>query len=197
MELTRNVEQGEDIAAGERRNISAEAKNTADASEALFIPIGKNDLAIFHQHFAKDYPEPMFMDIYEPLVFPSVLEFEGYFEQYDRLWRMGPLLAPLAYFSLHDVQTEQRLANIDFTYFSAYPAVGSAAAAAFWEFVSYSAAKEGFSRLQSFVLAGSKKIRLLESFGFRKEGSLREHVFHNGQYHDVIVHAWMEQHRGG
>src|SRR3569623_428568 len=182
-----------------KRDLSSAASGNAFRSnqrEAAFVPIRGKDLPTFYQQCVKEQAEPLLMDIYEPLIFPSVLEFVEFFEQDALLWRLGPLAMPSAYFALHDVQWQEKLANLDFVYFAAYPAVGSAKATLFWDIVKRADSQAGISRIQSFVLEGSQKIPLLTSFGFKQEGVLREHVFHNGRYHDVIVHAWMEACRG-
>jgi len=45
-------------------------------------------------------------------------------------------------------------------------------------------------RLYLKVFAWNKNARAMyESFGFRKEGTLREHVFRDGRYHDIVVYG--------
>jgi UDP-4-amino-4,6-dideoxy-N-acetyl-beta-L-altrosamine N-acetyltransferase len=45
-------------------------------------------------------------------------------------------------------------------------------------------------RLYLKVFAWNKNARAMyESFGFKKEGTLREHVFRNGKYHDVVIYG--------
>lgn len=47
-----------------------------------------------------------------------------------------------------------------------------------------------FHRLFTETFAFRKThIALLESFGLKKEGTLREHVYKNGHWHDSVVHG--------
>lgn len=47
-------------------------------------------------------------------------------------------------------------------------------------------------RLYLKVFAWNKKARAMyEGFGFREEGTLREHVFRNGKYHDVVIYGML------
>lgn len=162
-----------------------------------FVPLGKKDFPIFYRQFLLSRPEPVFIDIYDPPPFPTLKQFIAYFSV-DRFWILGEPSLPTAYFALHDFQREHSLANLDFVYFDGYPVPNSTQAHTFWNFVRQRAEEYGLTRIQSFVLATSAdKIRLLESFGFRKEGMLREHMLHNGKLHDVSVHAWMAEGRGG
>jgi hypothetical protein len=162
-----------------------------------FAPLRKKDLAVFYRQFQVLRSEPIFIDIYEPTPFPTPSRFRDFFAVNKRpMWVMGPLASPLAYFVLHDFQREHDLANLDFVYFAGYPAPGSAAARHFWDFVRGRLADHGLTRIQSFTIAPSaEKQRLLESLGFRQEGVLREHHFHNGRLHDVVVQAWMAEGR--
>ena len=49
-------------------------------------------------------------------------------------------------------------------------------------------------RLYMKVFAWNKKSRAMhESFGFKEEGTLRQHVFRNGKYHDVVVYGLLAQ----
>lgn len=174
---------------------------TGDAKPGMsnyFTPLRKSDLHVFHRCFWAIRAEPIFIDIYEPTVFFDLAKFMSFFAVDKRpIWVLGTPAAPLAYFTLHDFQLEHDLANLDFVFFEGYPAPGSELALAFWEFVRQCLADRGLTRVQSFVLPGSKdKISLIESLGFRKEGVLREHYFHNGKLHDVVVHAWMAEGRG-
>lgn len=163
-----------------------------------FAPLGKKDLPLLYRQFQTLYPEPIFIDIYEPSPFPTLSRFTDYFAIGKRpMWVMGAPRSPQAYFILHDFQREHDLANLDFAFFTGLPAPGSEEARGFWEYARRCIADRGLTRIQSFVLSGStEKIRLLESFGFHKEGILREHYFHNGELHDVVVHAWMAEGRG-
>ncbi len=158
----------------------------------MFTPLHKKDLPAFYQLLLLFRPEPVFIDIYEPLPFPSLRRCVEFFSSHARLWVAGPLAAPYAYFALHDIQPEHDLANLDFVFFDDYPAPGSAVAQSFWDFVQHCLAKHRLTRVQSFALTASvNKIQLLESYGFRSEGVLREHFFYNGVLHDIAVHAWM------
>jgi hypothetical protein len=163
-----------------------------------FTPLRKKDLAIFYRQFQVLRPEPIFIDIYEPTPFPTLVRFWDFFAVDKRpMWVMGPLASPLAYFVLHDFQHEHDLANLDFIFFAGYPAPGSAAARHFWDFVRGRLSDHGLTRVQSFTVAPSaEKQRLLDSFGFQREGVLREHYFHNGRLHDVVAQAWMAEGRG-
>lgn len=195
--MTRTMDNTDIAAESSSLRTAGDNKPHSKKEEPQFVPIRKKDLPTFHRQFVQAHAEPLLLEIDKPLVFPSITDLVSFFEHNDLLWRLGPLAAPSAYFALHDMQPKERLANLAFTYFSAYPAVGSVQALAFWDFVRRAAAKAGLSRIQSFVLSSSKKLPLIESFGFKKEGMLREHVFYSGRYHDVVVHAWMEKGRGG
>ena len=47
-------------------------------------------------------------------------------------------------------------------------------------------------RLYLKVFSWNKRARsMYESFGFKKEGILREHVFKDGKYHDVVVYGML------
>lgn len=162
-----------------------------------FTPLRKKQLAAFYQLFLTFRPEPLFIDIYEPLPFPSLQRFVEFFSSNAHLWVAGPLAAPQAYFALHDMQPEHDLANLDFLFFDGYPAPGSAVAQSFWAFVQQCLTKHGLTRVQSFALtASADKLQLIESYGFRSEGVLREHFFYNGVLNDIAVHAWMTEERG-
>jgi|GEM_PF-2126725 len=173
-------------------------KRRGAPQQLAFHYVRKNDLIKLYETFQLSRPEPVFVDIYAPTLFQTPEEFVDYFSDDMGLWTLGPVSAPSAYFALHDFQLEHDLANLDFTFFCQYPAVGSEKACLFWEYVQACAAKSGLTRLQSFMLVSSvEKIALIESFGFRKEGILREHYFHDGRLHDVAVHAWMTEERRG
>ena len=162
-----------------------------------FAPLQEGDLAAFYRQFLRVRAEPLFIDIFKPIPYQSATQFAEYFAVDKRpLWLMGRPASPTAYFGLHYMLRQHDLANLDFTYFSAYPSPGSEAAQSFWRYVHGCIVERGLTRVQSFVIDSSvEKTRLLESFGFRKEGVLREHYFHNGKLHDVMVHAWMADER--
>jgi hypothetical protein len=170
--------------------------DSADGGQS-FVPLQEGDLAVFYRQFLRVRAEPVFIDIFKPIPYQSAAQFAEYFSAGKRpLWMMGRPESPTAYFGLHYMLRQHDLANLDFMYFSAYPSPGSEAATSFWNYVRSCMAARGLTRVQSFVIDGSvEKIRLLESFGFRKEGLLREHYFHNGKMHDVMVHAWMAEGR--
>ena len=160
-----------------------------------FVPLRKKEFSIFYRQFLIFRQEPVFIDIYDPPAFPTLPQFIAYFSG-DKFWVLGEPALPTAYFALHDFQHEHDLANLDFVFFDGYPASGSEQACDFWNFVRQCIAECGLTRIQSFVLASSvDKIRLIESFGFLKEGTLREHLLHNGALHNVSVHAWMAEGR--
>lgn len=162
-----------------------------------FAPLQEGDLAVFHRQFLRVRTEPLFIDIFKPIPYQSVAQFAEYFSAGKRpLWLMGRPESPAAYFGLHYMLHQHDLANLDFVYFSSYPSPGSEAAYSFWRYVRSCMVERGLTRVQSFVIDSSvEKIRLLESFGFRQEGLLREHYFHNGKLHDIMVHAWMAEER--
>jgi len=162
-----------------------------------FVPLQEGDLAAFYRQFLRVRAEPVFIDIFKPIPYQSAAQFAQYFSVGKRpLWMMGRPESPAAYFGLHYMLSQHDLANLDFVYFSAYPSPGSEAAQSFWRYVRSRLVERGLTRVQSFVIDSSvEKIRLLESFGFRQEGLLREHYFHNGKMHDVVVHAWMAEER--
>lgn len=173
--------------------------NPTVAVGGRFASLRQQDYAAFYRLFQVLRAEPIFIDIYEPTVFPNYARFTEYFAEEKRPIRiMGPVVAPKAYYVLHDLQREHDLANLDFAFFEGYPTPGSAEALSFWASVRRCLADSGLTRVQSFVLSGSEdKLRLIESLGFHQEGILREHYFHNGKLHDVIIHAWMAEGRGG
>jgi hypothetical protein len=164
-----------------------------------FAPMREGDLAAFYRQFLRVRAEPVFIDIFKPIPYQSAAQFAEYFAVEKRpLWMMGRPKSPTAYFGLHYMLHQHDLANLDFVYFSAYPSPGSDAAHSFWRYVRGCMVERGLTRVQSFVIESSvEKIRLLESFGFRQEGLLREHYFHNGKMHDIVVHAWMAEGRHG
>ena len=170
---------------------------TESAETKGFIPLLKSDLPAFYRHFLVVRPEPVFIDIFKPTPYQTLTQFMDYFAFNKRpLWVLGKPESPIAYFGLHYFQREHDLANLDFVFFSGYPDPGSEAVRLLWDAVRQSLVDRGLTRLQSFVLASSTdKILLLESLGFRREGVLREHYFHNGEFHDVIVHAWLAEAR--
>lgn len=181
----------------------------ADADEAViadaynangqkgFAPLREDDLPAFSRQLLMLRPEPVFMDIFKPLPYQTSAQFMDYFSAGKRpLWVMGRPESPSAYFALHHMQRPHDLANLDFVYFFRYPSPGSATAHYFWNYVRNRLGERGLTRIQSFVIGSSvEKIRLLESFGFRQEGVLREHYFHNGELHDIVVQAWMTEGR--
>jgi hypothetical protein len=169
-----------------------------DSAEAKgFIALLKSDLPSFYKHFLVVRPEPVFIDIFKPTPYQTLGQFTDYFSLDKRpLWVLGKPESPQAYFGLHYFQREHDLANLDFVFFSGYPDPGSEEAQLLWDTVRQCLVDRGLTRLQSFVLASSiDKILLLESWGFHQEGILREHYFHNGEFHDVIVHAWIAEER--
>jgi len=143
--------------------------------------------------------EPVFVDIYKPVTYHTEAQFVEYFSAATRpLWVMGGLEVPSAYFCLHSQLRQHDIANLDFGYFNGYPDPGSEDTVRFWSYIRDRVAERNVTRIQSFVIAGStEKICLLESIGFHQEGLLREHYFHNGRLHDLVVHAWMAEGRHG
>lgn len=189
------VSPREEVAAPAYENRACEGGRLEDGQG--FVPLQEGDLATFYRQFLRVRAEPVFIDIFKPIPYQSVAQFAEYFSVEKRpLWMMGQPESPTAYFGLHYMLRQHDLANLDFAYFAAYPSPGSEAAHSFWRYVRSCMVERGLTRVQSFVIDSSvEKIRLLESFGFRKEGLLREHYFHNGKMHDVMVHAWMAEER--
>jgi len=166
---------------------------------AEFVRLGEPDLENFYCRFLTARAEPIFIDIFRPMPCPSLHQFKDYFATDKRpLWTQGPPAEAQGYFALHHLQTEHALAHLDFCFFAGCPQPGSAQATQFWEAVRHRLPEWGLTRLQSFMLASSTdKILLLDSLGFRREGLLREHYFHDGRLHDLAVQGWMAEGRGG
>ena len=164
-----------------------------------FVPVSDAAAASLYRQFLILRAEPVFVDIFKPIAYHTEAQFVEYFSAAIRpLWVMRKLEVPTAYFCLHSLLHQHNIANLDFAYFDGYPAHDSEVAIRFSNYVRDRAAELNVTRLQSFVIAGStEKIRLLESFGFHQEGVLREHYFHNGRLHDLVVHAWMAESRRG
>lgn len=180
------------------RTCEPDSGHGGDSGPTLkFVRLRKQDFPAFYRLFLVPRREPLFLDIYEPGPYPTLNQFIAEFAP-DRFWVSGEPASPHAYFVLHDFQREHELANLDFAFFAGTPCPGSAQARGFWDFVCRSASQYKLTRLQIFMLAtDTDKIRLVESFGFRKEGVLREHLFHRGRMHDVAVYAWMAEGRRG
>ena len=176
-----------------------------DDGEALITPLSSQDdaggfmavsdaaAAALYRRFLILRGEPVFVDIFKPIPYHTAAQFTEYFSAVTRpLWVMGAPEAPSAYFCLHYLLRQHDMGNLDFAYFDGCPGPGSEAAVHFWNDVRYRSAELGLTRMQCFVIDTSiEKMRLLESFGFRREGVLREHYFHNGALHDLIVYAWL------
>ena len=162
-----------------------------------FVPLQEGDIADFYRQFSRARREPAFMGMFKPVQYQSATQFAEYFTVGSRpLWVLGRPESPTAYFCLHAMLSQHDLANLDFAYFSAYPNPGSEAAGAFWKYLLSCMRVRGLTRVQSFVIdTCTEKIQLLESLGFRNEGLLREHYYHNGRMHDVVVLAWMAEER--
>jgi hypothetical protein len=174
---------------------AADAPNSTRGT--AFVPLRRDDLFAFSRQFSILRAEPIFIDIFKPTPYQTSEQFLHYFSPEKRpVWVSGQPGSPSAYFALHYIQRQHDLANLDFAFFSGYPSPGFEAAHFFWNSVRIRAAERGLTRLQSFVIASSmEKIRLLESFGFHKEGVLREHYFHDGKLHDVVAYAWLAEAR--
>lgn len=161
------------------------------------IRLRRKDFPALYRQFLIPRAQPVFIDIYDPLPFPTLKQFVRYFTG-DMFWISGKLPSPAAYFVLHDFQREHDLANLDFMFFDGCPKPGSRHAHRFQDFIGKRIADCKLTRVQTFVLAScTDKIDLLETFGFQKEGVLREHYFYNGRLHDIAVHAWMSEGRRG
>lgn len=162
-----------------------------------FVPLIGDNLTIFSRQFLMRRPEPVFIDIFRPVQCQRPEQTMEYFSPDKRpIWIKGRVEAPSVYFTLHHIQQKDDLANLDFIFFSGYPDPEHDDARSFWRMVLNCAANRSITRIQSFVIASSvEKIRLLEAFGFRKEGILREHYFHDGKLNDVVIHAWLASER--
>ena len=86
--------------------------------EQDFIRLRGNDLPELYRLFQVPRAEPVFIDIYDPLPFPTLKQFIRYFTG-DMFWMWGKPSSPVAYFALHDFQHEHDLANFDFMFFEA------------------------------------------------------------------------------
>ncbi len=183
------------VASDDNETPSTELRCEHDAGG--FVLVSDAAAAALYRQFQILRAEPVFVDIFKPITYHTATQFVESFSAATRpLWVMGGVEAPTAYFCLHSQLRQHDLANLDFGYFTGCPDPGSEEAVRFWRYVRERAAERNVTRIQSFVVAGSmEKICLLESLGFHQEGLLREHYFHNGRLHDLVVHAWMAEGR--
>ncbi len=175
------------------------AISTRDAPRMLsFAEAAGKDLRSLFRQYLQPSEEPFFLDIAGPEPRMTYKDFAEYCREDAATWVILRDDQLAGFFLLFDIQPGLELANLDLGSFSSLPAPNSVEAGEWDEALRLASRKAGVSRLQLLALPSQeKKIALCESLGFRPEGALREHFFHRGRYHDMVVLARLEPQRHG
>lgn len=162
----------------------------------MFQPAGAKEIRkLFKQYLSPTY-EPFLVDISGPELLMNFRDFSEHCRQDAALWISAQNETIEGFFLLFDIQPGLALANLDIVYFSGFPRRGSAKVAALAATLRKACRRTRVTRLQLLALAREKeKLALAAALGFRQEGILRQHFFHKGGYHDLIVLARMERGR--
>jgi RimJ/RimL family protein N-acetyltransferase len=162
----------------------------------MFRPAGSKEIRdLFKQYLSSSY-EPFFVDISGPELLMNFRDFKEYCRQDAALWISAQDETIEGFFLLFDIQPGLALANLDIVYFSVFPRAGSVKVAALSTALQKACRRTRVTRLQLLALAREKeKLALAAALGFRREGILRQHFFHKGGYHDLIVLARTERGR--
>ncbi len=153
---------------------------------------GEADLILLHNlHRRGDPRGPFLMDIYEPLPFATRASFLDFISENARAYVIKKGSSVKTFLIFHDFQEENRLANLDVTCLDGAPVRGSCEIERLGAVVRKYLLRHRLTRLQSFILSkDEKRANLLKALGFREEGVLREHFFHEGSLRDIKVLAW-------
>ncbi|MGA1979712.1 MAG: GNAT family protein [Sedimentisphaerales bacterium] len=162
----------------------------------MFRPAGAKEIRdLFKQYLSPTY-EPFFVDISGPELLMNFRDFSKYCRQDAALWISAQDETIEGFFLLFDIQPSLALANFDIVYFSGFPRAGSVEVAALATALRKACRQTRVTRLQLLALAREReKLTLAAALGFRREGTLQQHFFHKGGYHDLIVLARMERGR--
>jgi RimJ/RimL family protein N-acetyltransferase len=162
----------------------------------MFRPAGAKEIRILFKQYLNHCYEPFFVDISGPQLLMNFRDFSKYCRQDAALWVLVQDETIKAFFLLFDIQEELALADLDVVYFSGFPRAGSSETAALVTALRKACRQTRVTRLQLLALACErKKLGLAAALGFRREGVLRQHFFHKGEYHDLIAMARMERGR--
>jgi RimJ/RimL family protein N-acetyltransferase len=175
------------------------AIHTPDVPRVLsFAEAATKDLRRLFRQYLQPSADPFFLDISGPEPRMTYEGFVEYCREDAAAWvilRNGQMTG---FVLLFDIQPGLELANLDMGWFSNIPVPGSPEAGELHEALRLASRKAEVSRLQLLALPfQEKKIALCESLGFRREGMLREHFFHRGKYHDLVMLARLEPQRHG
>ena len=161
-----------------------------------FFPATRKDFLALYLLYQKRGPFPFLMDIYEPMPFLTKNRFVRFFSEEASVWVRTGEDGIEEFFVLHDFQPEHRLANLDFFIVDGAPSTSIGRARRLWRAARAAVRRRKLTRVQSFVLASdAARIERLKSFGFRAEGTLREHLYFDGKMRDVALFAWLEKGR--
>ena len=168
-----------------------EAKDTT-ANKGLrrgFVKARQRHLFNLYRHYARTSSYPFFVDISGPPPRMSFAQFVEYCTEDGAtlsVFMNGDKIGGFVLIS--DIQLPMELANLDFYFFGASPALDSPEAHMLKTTLARILNIHALTRLQMLVLEmENSKIELLKWMGFEVEGLLREHFFFRGAHHNLVV----------
>jgi RimJ/RimL family protein N-acetyltransferase len=156
------------------------------------------DLRSLFQRYLQASTEPFFLDIAGPELSMPLPTFVAYCREDAAMWLLRRENEVAGFFLLFDIQPGLALANLDFGWFSPLPAPRSTESENLNAALHEVCCRTGVSRVQLLALPQQEaKVALFRSWGFQAEGLLREHFWHMGKRHDLILLARLEPSRHG
>lgn len=163
----------------------------------MFLKVQPKDLEAFYRRYCSEKNFPYFTDISGPDLIEDFQDFKE--ELTNDAWSTSihdeeqNLVGHLIF---TDIQEELSLSNIDLFVFreckNAFEIISK-----YLNFNLVSILKElKISRVQAMICADDfEKKSLFFDYGFKSEGILKEHFWHNGIFHDLEVLAFQLQNR--
>ena len=175
-------------------------KRAKPSRTSAFCAARAADIRQLHSLYST-LPSPFFVDISGPTPGLSLPAFTTYckneaalYVQHSALGTQHSALSVRAFFLLCYIQPELEMANLDFAFFDDNWQDNPADRSAFSAALKQAFFRKGISRVQVLLLtAQTAKIAFVEALGFKREGVLREHFYHDGKYRDLFVYAFAEQ----
>jgi hypothetical protein len=162
----------------------------------MFHQAGAKEIRILFKKYLERSYEPFFVEISGPELLMNFRDFSEYCRQDAVLWVSAQGETIKGFFLLSDIQPSLAMATLDIVYLSGFPRAGSSKVAALVTALRKACRQIRVTRLQLFALPGEKgKLAIAKAAGFKREGILKQHFFHKGEYHDLIEMARLERGR--
>ncbi len=163
-----------------------------------FRRAGRRDVAALHEWHVRAQGAPFFLDVAGPEGRYNYRDFAERCRKDASLWVAYRENNLAGFFLLTEIYPSLELANLHMGFFVECPLSDSSAAADLSAALQEACRQTGVSRLQLLLFPWeTEKRALVEGIGFRQEGLLRDHFYHEGKRHDLLFMAWMDTQRHG